>query len=301
MNRRDFLTRFGGAICMMVVLAACGTPATGSTSTIETVPSTPTTQPVVPTPVPTEPEGTETPATTPEASTATDWTNGTWQLIDYGSANAPTAIVPGSNVTLTLSPDGKIGGSASCNSFFGTYTADGQSFTVSGVGSTEMACAEELMSQESAYLAALQGATALEQAGDTLTITYADGRLQFSKVVEPAASPLEGTAWQLESFINGDSISSTVAGSNVTATFADGKVSGSTGCNQYNAGYTLTGDKVAISAVVSTKMACDPAIMGQEQQFTNALATATAVLVDGNQLRLEYPGGALVFRATTGS
>jgi heat shock protein HslJ len=161
-----------------------------------------------------------------------------------------------------------------------------------------MACTDDkLMQQEAAYLAALQAATALHQDGDKLTIDYAGGTLHFTRMVTDAASPLESTNWQLETFINGDSASSTVAGTTITAEFADGKVSGSAGCNQYNADYTLAGQALTISPVVTTKMACDAAIMTQEQQFIKGLGTATSLIIDGDQLRLDYPGGALVFRA----
>lgn len=291
MTLRTFWARLGGALCLLLVLAACGVPATASPSTNDQTPSTPT-------PDTTRPDATTPPATTPDVSTTPDLPDGSWQLIEYGPAGTPIAVVPGSNVTITLDPDGKISGNASCNSYFGSYTLDGQSITISGVGSTEMACADEkLMQQEAAYLAALQAATGIGLAGDTLTIDYAGGQLRFSKVVPPATSPLEGTNWQLKSFINGDSVSSTVAGSTVTAVFADGKISGSAGCNQYNAEYTLTDQTLAVSPIVTTRMACEDALMGQEQQFTDALGTATGLLIDGNQLRLDYPGGALVFRA----
>lgn len=319
-----FVIRLGSIACLLL-LAACGVPATGSTSTNQQVPSptapttsdpgtaetppaitpVPTQAPPAITPVPTQappaitPDTGETPpAATPDASAGTDVPQGSWQLVDYGPADAPIAVVAGSTVTIIFEPGGKAGGAAGCNSYSGTYKLDGQSFSVSEVGSTMMACADDkVMQQESAYLAALQSATALHQDGDNLTIDYAGGRLHFTRIAPAGASPLEGRTWQFDMFVNGDTISSTAPDATITAKFADGRVSGSTGCNQYSADYTLAGTALTIGAVEATEMACDEAIMTQEQQFVQAIGAATGLVIEGDQLRLDYPGGALVFRA----
>ncbi len=286
MSYRRLWRRLSGGVCVLWLLAACGVPTTGS-STTQTTPSAATPDAAV-TP----------PTTTPDASTGTDLVGTTWRLVEYGPVDNPVAAVMDPPVTATFETGGKLGGMAGCNSYFATYTLDGQSFSTSGVGSTEMACLDEQrMQQETAYLAALQAATALERAGDRLMIDYEGGRLHFTLMEPPAAAPLEGTAWQLETFITGETARSTLAGTTITAVFTGGKVGGSAGCNQYSAGYTLAGETLAVGEIITTKIACDATIMVQEEEFLNALQVANRLTIEGRELELASPGGALVFRA----
>jgi heat shock protein HslJ len=77
--------------------------------------------------------------------------------------------------TIEFDPTGRAAGSSGCNRFFGSYSTDGTALTFGPLGSTMMACPDELMQQESALFAALGQAASYTIAGDTLTITAADG------------------------------------------------------------------------------------------------------------------------------
>lgn len=286
MSNRSLALRLAGGACVLWLLAACGVPATGSSTNSATPPAATPGAAVTP------------PAATPDVATSDSIEGTAWRLVSYGSVENPIAALEDPPVTAEFEAGGKLGGSAGCNSYFATYTLDAQSFTTSDVGSTMMACLDgRRMQQESAYLTALQAATALERAGDTLTIDYAGGRLQFTLMEPAAAAPLEGTLWQLDTFISGETARSTLAGTTSTAVFEAGKLSGMAGCNQYSADYSLTGETLAVSAIVTTEMACDAAIMAQEQEFVNALQAASRLAIVENQLELVHPGGTLVLRA----
>ena len=86
-------------------------------------------------------------------------------------------------VTLEVGKDGAVGGSAGCNSYFGSadFKTDGR-LEISEVGSTEMYCMEG-MEIEAAYLGALVESETWSLEGDTLIITAEGGatRLVFSK------------------------------------------------------------------------------------------------------------------------
>jgi putative lipoprotein len=65
-------------------------------------------------------------------------------------------LVPGSTITVQFTADGNVSGSAGCNRYSGTYKASGSSIQItSPIASTMMACEQELMDQEQAYLTAL--------------------------------------------------------------------------------------------------------------------------------------------------
>jgi heat shock protein HslJ len=84
----------------------------------------------------------------------------------------------GRDVTLAFIDEQKLGGNASCNSYFGQYTStlDG-TLSVSGLGSTKMYCTEPgVMAQEQSFLNALAAAESYEVAEGKLHIT-GGGRL----------------------------------------------------------------------------------------------------------------------------
>jgi heat shock protein HslJ len=106
------------------------------------------------------------------------------------------------------------------------------------------------------------------------------------------APQLSGTNWSVTA-INGQP---TIAGHPPTMTFTADTVSGTTGCNSYNAGYTLNGTALTVKPAAQTAMACeDPAVMTQEQTFGTALAKVAAVRTAGTGLELVDAGQKVVF------
>jgi heat shock protein HslJ len=101
---------------------------------------------------------------------------------------------------------------------------------------------------------------------------------------------LEGTTWLVDK---------TIPGSEVTAVFADGQVTGSAGCNTYRGTYRSTraagGNTLEIGPLSTTRMMCDEPLMEQEQLYLAALEAATEYTLEGFALSIEYPGGQLLF------
>lgn len=67
---------------------------------------------------------------------------------------------------------------------------------------------------------------------------------------------------------------------------ADGRVTGSGGCNRISGGMTVNGAYISFSSMISTKMACLPAIMKQESEFLSALGDARLWRIDEQRDRL---------------
>jgi heat shock protein HslJ len=108
---------------------------------------------------------------------------GTWNLVSYGDPAAPTPVIEGSTANITFAPDG-VSGNGSCNQFSsGAFSLQGSTLTIGALVSTKMACEEPRMSQENAYLGALQAAQAFAINGDQLQITYASGVLTFARSI----------------------------------------------------------------------------------------------------------------------
>ena len=86
-----------------------------------------------------------------------------------------------------------------------------------------------------------------------------------------SATDLNGTTWTL---LELDSDEPVLADAPVTISFADGKISGSGGCNNYNSSFTLAEDNpfgMTISPVAATKKACPDPILNQETAYFTAL------------------------------
>ena len=103
---------------------------------------------------------------------------------------------------------------------------------------------------------------------------------------------LEGPTWQLASVADDSgALVEVPADVEATATFADGAVSGSSGCNNYSAAYTLDGDSLSIMPGPMTMMACPEAQMTVEMQLMAAYgATAAFSIADGQLSLLDAAG-----------
>ena len=99
-----------------------------------------------------------------------------------------------------------------------------------------------------------------------------------------APARLPGTAWNL-STLSGKNL---VTGSSITALFtSDGKVGGSSGCNEYSGTYTTSVSTIQISSpLASTMKACAQEIMDQETAYLQALGNVKTYSISGNQLTL---------------
>jgi heat shock protein HslJ len=71
-----------------------------------------------------------------------------------------------------------------------------------------------------------------------------------------------------------------------TVTFADERVSGSTGCNRYTGSYAVDGDSLEIGTIASTRMACPPPADAVERAYLDALGRVTGWRSDGEALVL---------------
>jgi len=90
-----------------------------------------------------------------------------------------------------------------------------------------------------------------------------------------------------------------LAGSAINATFAEGKITGYSGCNSYGGSYTVKGDSLELGEIAMTLMACpEEGIMEQEQAYMEALSKVTKFRLDNDRLELlDASGTALLVYA----
>ncbi|MCU0296839.1 MAG: META domain-containing protein, partial [Candidatus Nanopelagicales bacterium] len=154
--------------------------------------------------------------------------NATWRLTGLPGQTLPDGRKREA-VTVTFEA-GRVHGFSGCNQFTGSYALKGESLVLGALGATMMACPEPAMSVENRFLRFFGGTLSVSVAGKDLTLRPADGGepLRFEREAPPR---LEGVQWEVTGYNNGrQAVVSPKAGTRLTLTFEDGKVSGSGGC-----------------------------------------------------------------------
>ena len=100
---------------------------------------------------------------------------GQWELVSHGSASSQTPAAPDVDTSIDFSSDGQMNGNVGCNGFGGEYKVDGDTIAFGPVMSTMMFCEGPVGEQEMGTIAVFQESAKFVLAGDTLTITSADG------------------------------------------------------------------------------------------------------------------------------
>jgi heat shock protein HslJ len=118
-----------------------------------------------------------------------------------------------------------------------------------------------------------------------LILSLAISACSAQRTEEPAASLIG--AWKLTSYDPASSPTPAVEGTEAGITFnEDGTVAGNTGCNGFGGNYTVEGDQVTFSEIVSTLIACEEPIMSQEAAVLQVLTDAATYQIEGNTLTL---------------
>ncbi|MBL8531785.1 MAG: META domain-containing protein [Hyphomonadaceae bacterium] len=79
-------------------------------------------------------------------------------------------VAPASAPEIAFAAEDRLSGTSGCNAIFGFYEAEAGLIAVRGLGHTERACAEPIMTQEQAFLAVLHNAARYERGADVLVI-----------------------------------------------------------------------------------------------------------------------------------
>ena len=98
------------------------------------------------------------------------------------------------------------------------------------------------------------------------------------------APPLTGTVWQLATLRGKAPLAGAAVSLKLTRA---GKLSGSSGCNTYSGTYTAGRGSIRVApTLVSTRMACAPAVMTQETRYLDALVASRAYSIGHGKLTL---------------
>lgn len=104
---------------------------------------------------------------------------GAWTIVGVAGDDAVTAILAGTEATITLSPDGDATVTTGCNDLAVTWERDGDVLELGEVVQTVQACEEPagVMDQEASLAAALERTASFELAPGRLTLLDAEDRM----------------------------------------------------------------------------------------------------------------------------
>jgi heat shock protein HslJ len=105
---------------------------------------------------------------------------GEWLLTAGTVDGQPLALVADAPVTFVVEGS-SVSGRSACNQYFGQFALVDGRVTLSGLGGTEMACEEPIMTLEGAYLAGLAKVSAARMDGDALVLTGPGTELRFER------------------------------------------------------------------------------------------------------------------------
>jgi heat shock protein HslJ len=222
-------------------------------------------------------------------------------------SQSTTGITLADGAVLRISfDDGRISVSGGCNGMGGDVTFEGDAMTVGPMMSTQMACDQPLMDQDSAVQAFLTAGTTVSVDGDTLVLTgtltgsEATITLLDREVADPDR-PLADTAWTVTGVISSDAISSGWGSAVATLTIVDGQAQVNTGCNTGFA--TVTVDEAAgtitFGPLALTKRMCDDDAMRLEQEVSRVLTGTATYSIEAGSLTLMNGTDGLQFTDST--
>lgn len=210
-------------------------------------------------------------------------------------------LVQGTLISLRFA-DGEVRATAGCNTMSGPARFSDGTLIVSELAMTEMGCPGDGRHEQDQFVADfLTAAPAYTYDGTTLKLNTARVGMVLGprEQVQPDL-PLENTRWNVTHTTQGPAagavddpnaaVSAGMAPPKAYLEFADGKVTGSDGCNRISGSATIAGDMITFGPIASTKMAC-PGVQGTEAVH-QALTGEVTWRIDYNVLTLTNASGA---------
>jgi heat shock protein HslJ len=220
-----------------------------------------------------------------------------WRLEQFlGGSGEMTPVLAETPVDVRFRR-GEISGSAGCNHYFGRYNAGSDRRLTLGpkIGSTQMACPPAVAGQEERYFTLLSRVAAWQRQDGSLLLLDS-GHQIILRYIPAKPTALEGSPWQASGINNGrGGVVSSKATHLATALFANGRISGNAGCNQFSASYEIEGNQITIGRAITTRKHCEEpdGIMEQEQQYLQALGRVRTYTMKPDGLELRDENGSL--------
>lgn len=218
-----------------------------------------------------------------------------WEVAYFFDKDQQVAVLPDTRLTTNFLAD-RYTGSTGCNWYLGVYAVDTTALLFYAPAQTMVVCADEAVrEQEALFLSTMANTIAYElKDGQLIAFTSEQQRLITFEAADPV--PFEGTQWLLKFLADDGNAVSVLPASAASAQFEAGRLTGSGGCNGYEAPYTVDGGAMTIGEIsAGTSICSEPAdLMEQEAYFFEMLRSVVAYEQVGGMLLLYDLAGAPV-------
>ena len=209
-----------------------------------------------------------------------------WELSQISKKGQKLPIPEGANITINFS-DGKISGFSGVNSYFGGYKIKNNSILTAETVATLMAGPEELMKIELKFFDILQNSPRINYNNTTLSLRNKNGEVWTFKKLD-LSKKLKNTKWKL---IEMGQTSFPEKEGEITISFAENKINGNSGINNYFGNCEIKNDSIKIGPVGSTKMAGPENLMKIESEYLKLLQNSKTIKLVKNILTLTTGDG----------
>lgn len=207
-------------------------------------------------------------------------------------------LAPGTPAATLRFAAGRAQGSDGCNRYQRSYQRSGAAglrFDPAGGVATLMACPGPAEALSRGFAAALAATRSAALQDGQLQLLDEGGRVLAR--LQAQAQLLAGSRWEVLAYNNGrQAVVSLMLGSQAQLAFdAQGRLSGSGGCNQLMGQYQQQGEAISFSGVAATRRAClqPGGLMAQETAILQALESVASLQREGERLELRRADGAL--------
>ena len=211
----------------------------------------------------------------------------------------PRALAPRTRIRLEFTEDGRLSFDAGCNSSQAKVsTSDGRLVLDKEITSTLIGCMEPLQSQDAWMAGVIAAKPAWKLDGDKLELSTDSATI--SLLDRQTAVPdlaLDGTKWALSTVVTGESASHQVGSEKAWMTLNGERVTGSTGCNEFQGTIARGTGTLAFGELATTRRACAGAAATLESVVLKGLKGELTYTIDGSTLQLRSSSGGLDFTA----
>ena len=209
-----------------------------------------------------------------------------WELLQITKRGKEQLIPQDANITINFA-DNKINGNSGVNSYFGGYKIKNNSILTANAATTLMAGPEELMKIEQRFLETLQNSPRITYSNTTLSLKNKNGEVWTFKKLD-LNKKLKNTKWKL---VEMGQTSFPEKEGEITISFAENKINGNSGINNYFGNCEIKNDSIKIGPVGSTKMAGPENLMKIESEYLKLLQNSKTIKLVKNILTLTTSDG----------
>jgi heat shock protein HslJ len=209
----------------------------------------------------------------------------------------PKQLAPKTRVRLQFTDDGRLVADVGCNSMQSEVSTGGGKLTLKGeLASTAMGCPGPQQGQDAWLSKILTAKPAWKLDGNKLDVTAGGTTISLldRDTAEPALA-LDGTRWTLNTLITGDVASHQAGFEKVWMTLNGERVTGSTGCNDFQGKVARATGKLTFGELATTRRACAGDAAKIETTLLNALKDDLGYEIESNTLKLRTSTGGLDF------